>query len=47
MEDTLVPLEDVLQCMMDDDEFIRMAAKAYYDMHYSNVNKLHNDCPSE
>lgn len=43
----LVPLDDVLKCMMDDDEFIRMTAKAYYEMHYSNMNKLYNDHPSK
>lgn len=43
----LVPLEDVLKCMSDKDEVVRMAAKNYYNMHYLNSNRLHNDRPKK
>ena len=32
----LVPLEDVLKCMNDKDEVVRMAAKTYYNQYYLN-----------
>jgi len=41
----LIPLEDVLKCMSDRDEVVRMAAKAYYNQHY--LNRLHNDRPKK
>jgi len=43
----LVHLDEVLKCMSDEDELIRMAAKSYYDMHYLKPNRLHNDRPSK
>jgi hypothetical protein len=43
----LVPLDEVLECMTDKDAIVRMAAKAYYNIHYVNLNRLHNDRPSK
>lgn len=44
---SIIPLEEVLQCMIDKDETVRMAAKAYYNLHYMNENRLHNDRPNK
>lgn len=45
IEVPVLPLEEVLECMQDKDEVIRMAGKEYYIKHY--LNRLHNDRPSE
>lgn len=42
----LIPLEEVLACMTDKDMVVRMAGKAYYNIHYTNANSSHNDRPS-
>ena len=43
----ILPLDEVLEMMQDDDYVIRMAAKGYYERYYLNKNRLHNDRPSE
>lgn len=43
----LIPLNEVLECMTDKDMIIRMAGKAYYNQHYVNANRLHNDRPNK
>ena len=41
----IIPLDEVLACMSDKDEVVRMAAKAYYNQYY--MNRSHNDRPSK
>ena len=41
----LIPLEEILECMYDDDEVVRMAAKEYYVQHY--LNRQQNERPSK
>ena len=43
----ILPLDEVLELMQDDDYVTRMAAKGYYERYYLHVNSLHNDRPSE
>ena len=43
----IIPLDEVLKAMSDNDEIVRMAAKSYYSQYYMDKNRLQNERPSK